>query len=273
MKEELTKEKLIEYDFPKDFIERLMTWKDYSGTCANDHGYFYASNIDGKIYSGVDVERKKPNIVKITNLNDNEILEYFNIRLEQHLSKSNTGVLYNEHEERECFIDTEIKKTEVEIKNKEDFQADLKACPDDQTRRIKMRANSYNNEKCRADINRLNSYIRWLKKQHDNTIPPSTGKAKKIFQIWNDMPNLKDGYVNIFNGMSETDFINMLNTKDFSKVLKKRNTNRIAYTIYKLSEIMGSDWGEIAAKSINLSLSNCQKRTSFNEKDTLCRKI
>ena len=42
-----------------------------------------------------------------------------------------------------------------------------------------MRANSYNNEKWIADINRLNSYIRWLKKQHDNTIPPSTGKGKK----------------------------------------------------------------------------------------------
>ncbi|HVA97386.1 MAG TPA: hypothetical protein VNG53_00710 [Bacteroidia bacterium] len=59
MIEDLTKEKLIEYGFDEENIERLFTWENYGCNLMNDRGYFFASNIEKKIYSGIEGKEKQ----------------------------------------------------------------------------------------------------------------------------------------------------------------------------------------------------------------------
>jgi len=58
MIEKLTKAKLIEYGFDKTSIERLLKWNNYECLLGNGRGYFFASNIEGKIYSGKEGREK-----------------------------------------------------------------------------------------------------------------------------------------------------------------------------------------------------------------------
>lgn len=58
MIEPLTKAKLKQYGFDKQSIERLTTWKDYECEIINDRGYFFASNKEHKIYSGIEGKQK-----------------------------------------------------------------------------------------------------------------------------------------------------------------------------------------------------------------------
>ena len=56
--EELTKEKLAYYGFDHLQIERLFTWKDHETALINNRGYFWASNKEMKIYSGIAGKEK-----------------------------------------------------------------------------------------------------------------------------------------------------------------------------------------------------------------------
>ena len=56
--EDLTKEKLEEYGFDAENINRLFTWEKYECFLQNNRGYFWASNIEKKIYSGVEGREK-----------------------------------------------------------------------------------------------------------------------------------------------------------------------------------------------------------------------
>jgi len=56
--EELTEEKLEQYGFDKEMIERLFTWEKYECQLMNNMGYFWASNIEKKIYSGIAGKEK-----------------------------------------------------------------------------------------------------------------------------------------------------------------------------------------------------------------------
>ena len=56
---ELTEENLIKCDFDREIIERLLTWDNYSPqTTQNNLGTFFASNIENKIYMGIEAHRK-----------------------------------------------------------------------------------------------------------------------------------------------------------------------------------------------------------------------
>jgi hypothetical protein len=55
---ELTEENLIKYDFNSDVIERFLTWDNYEQTTQNNLGTFFASNIENKIYTGIEAHRK-----------------------------------------------------------------------------------------------------------------------------------------------------------------------------------------------------------------------
>ncbi len=56
MIEELTENKLTEYEFDDNSIDRLLHWNNYECVVVNNRGYFWASNIEKKIYSGSDGE-------------------------------------------------------------------------------------------------------------------------------------------------------------------------------------------------------------------------
>ena len=57
--EDLTKEKLEGYGFDKESIDRLFTWENYECTLINNRGYFWASNKENKIYSGIAGKEKQ----------------------------------------------------------------------------------------------------------------------------------------------------------------------------------------------------------------------
>ena len=49
--EKLTKEKLIKYGFDSEQIVKLLEWDNYEMQLFNNEGYFFASNIENKIYT------------------------------------------------------------------------------------------------------------------------------------------------------------------------------------------------------------------------------
>lgn len=59
MIEDLTEEKLLLYEFPQEQIEKLLTWKNHSCSLSNNRGQFWASNVEGKIYSGNEAKEKQ----------------------------------------------------------------------------------------------------------------------------------------------------------------------------------------------------------------------
>lgn len=59
MIEKLTTQKLKKYGFDSESINRLTTWKKYECYLVNNRGYFVASNIEGKIYSGKEGKEKQ----------------------------------------------------------------------------------------------------------------------------------------------------------------------------------------------------------------------
>lgn len=86
--------------------------------------------------------------------------------------------------------------------------------------------------------------------------------AKKVFDRWNEV---EDG---ILRGISQDDFFEMINNRDFSK-LNNRNSNAVKYTIYLLSRIYGDEWGNNTAKSFKkgFNLSQCKSATNFPQFD------
>lgn len=94
-------------------------------------------------------------------------------------------------------------------------------------------------------------------------------KALKNYQFWQANDKKKQGYVNIFEGISEREFFEMINHADFSKINKKRISQRVKRNIAILSRLLGNEWGEEAAKKINDTLFNCKKMTGFPEWDDL----
>jgi hypothetical protein len=72
--------------------------------------------------------------------------------------------------------------------------------------------------------------------------------------------------VNIFEGISGADFLNMVRKADFSPTLNKKGiTQRVRKNITILQRVLGHEWAERAAKSINTTIDECYKRNDFNE--------
>ena len=73
---------------------------------------------------------------------------------------------------------------------------------------------------------------------------------------------------NVFE-IDENQFRILIENADFSEVCNKKKAP-IAYTIYILSKLMGSDWYEESAKSINLSKTRCSGANVEGWAKTLC---
>lgn len=123
MIENLTVEKLNEYGFNKDQIERLLTWEDYETSFHNlPKGIYWASNVEQKIYSGTDAERKiyfKKTYEAYPN-NPDLIQEYFELKKSRYLKDQKTkgGKLFNEKAAIERFIQNEIVLAENTIERR-----------------------------------------------------------------------------------------------------------------------------------------------------------
>lgn len=96
----------------------------------------------------------------------------------------------------------------------------------------------------------------------------------KNYTCWREIVETKNsyqyGYKNIFDGVEENTFFEMIDNADFSQLLNKKGiSQRVRYNIYLLSRILGNDWGEKAAQKLNTNLRECGKFTSFPEFDEL----
>lgn len=106
------------------------------------------------------------------------------------------------------------------------------------------------------------------KPTHDKTIKYNPSDVLENYQFWNDQPN-RQGRRNIFDGVSEAEFLRMIDQADFSPILKKGLKGRVKFNIYALSKIMGDKWGESSAKSIKSTLRECSGNTNFEEYEEL----
>ena len=119
--EPLTTDKLIEYDFGTDNIERLKNWDNYETPCFNSKGYYWASNIEHKIYSGKEAVKK----VCFKDLNHPSfpvnsldlVPEYYNLILSKYIKEQRelAGIIFDLQATKERFRQSEISKIKNSI--------------------------------------------------------------------------------------------------------------------------------------------------------------
>lgn len=74
---------------------------------------------------------------------------------------------------------------------------------------------------------------------------------------------------NIFQNITKEEFLQMIMDMDFTKIYTRGKQGRVQYNIYILTRIMGTDWGNAAAKKIGTTYEQCRKAGSFSEHDNL----
>lgn len=95
-------------------------------------------------------------------------------------------------------------------------------------------------------------------------------KVLNNYSFWVNLEcDSKNGYKNIFRGISESDFISMINQANFSRINTSGITQRIKYNIFVLSRLLGKEWGETAAGNLGTNLRECGKMSSFAEFDEI----
>ena len=89
-------------------------------------------------------------------------------------------------------------------------------------------------------------------------------KLLKDYEFWSNLRD--DYYVNIFDGISEADYLHMVRYANFGKLLQKTGiSQRVKKNIVVLQKVLGKGWAEQAAINIGTKLGECQKRSEFPE--------
>jgi hypothetical protein len=120
MIEKLTIEKLQEYNFETDIIDRLLSSDNYEQFTFNNNGYFFASNIEQKIYSDKEALRKyyfKENEISFPYHDLDLIPEFYKLSLKKHLieQKIYLKTIFNKQTEIKEFKQLEIDKCKATI--------------------------------------------------------------------------------------------------------------------------------------------------------------
>jgi len=94
------------------------------------------------------------------------------------------------------------------------------------------------------------------------------------YKFWDETKNKyknNPAYINIFDGLSQHQFLEMISNADFSELLNKSSIKqRIGYNVVVLSKIIGNkEWTEQAIKKLNNTIRNLQKNTRFAEYEAL----
>lgn len=122
MIEKLTAEKLEEYGFNKDKADKITfpEWEMLLGI--NDKDFYFASNIEDKIYSGIDYDRRecfkdKSNVI-FPIRNSDLFMEYYELQLDAYLIKQKkiAGKFFSLEDECKDFKKIEIARTRELIK-------------------------------------------------------------------------------------------------------------------------------------------------------------
>lgn len=91
-------------------------------------------------------------------------------------------------------------------------------------------------------------------------------KALENYVFWNGVNTNTHGHENIFEGVSEQQFKNMVGNADFTAISNKKNiSQRVKFNIHVLARLMKKEWGEDAAGKIKTTLRDCGKKTNFDE--------
>jgi hypothetical protein len=126
MIEKLTELKMVEYDFGNEQIEKLLNWDNYEINIQNSKGFFFASNIEGKIYTGKEAIKKvrfKDKQNAFFPFEDLSLVpDYFELIEAAYIEeqKKVAGSIFNEQATKEKFRLKEIDKTISLIKGKND---------------------------------------------------------------------------------------------------------------------------------------------------------
>jgi hypothetical protein len=187
MIEKLTELKMVEYDFDKEQIEKLLNWDNYEINIQNSKGFFFASNIENKIYSGIDAARKvyfKDTYIGFPITHTELIIEYYKLSLNNFLKaqKQLLGSIYKEQNEKQNFKFIEIERVENCIQYKTPL------------------AERFNG----GHLNHLNiykGYLSWLINLNEDVL---TGEIKPK----NEVEKFLTEYKSEFN--NETDFNNVV---------------------------------------------------------------
>jgi len=107
----------------------------------------------------------------------------------------------------------------------------------------------------------------------DNDVAKFTKEQERSilqnYQFWNNQNDKMRGQKNIFNNVSQFDFLKMVCDANFSTLNKKGISQRVQYNILVLSRLLGNEWGKRAAEKLGKTLDECGKRTEFGEWETL----
>jgi len=221
MIEELTKEKLKECGFKEDDIERLMNWDSYELKLVTDNGYFFASNIEQKIYSGKDGFFKNNDSHSFPFHDISLMGEHFNRKRAAYFDKQKELMkeFFIEDAEKEQFKQDEIKHTKesLEFGKNKDYKKDNNQKLEGYLKWL----DSYKDEKKSSKVKTINSYT-WI------------GKPQNKNQLYKD---LKGGYIN--KETSYKDFENIFNgidTEFITKVKWQKMPTDLLYFLYKMMD-------------------------------------
>jgi hypothetical protein len=232
MIETLTDQKMAEYDFDKEHIERLINWDNREIEIQNSKGFFFASNIENKIYSGIDAARKvyfKETYIRFPITHTELIIDYYKLSLNNFLKaqKKLLGAIYNEQNEKQNFKVIQVEKTKDLINNKEPITKIFKG----------------------EILNHLNiykGYLSWLNNLNEDVL---TGEIKPK----NEVEKFLTEYKSEFN--NETDFNNVVIA--ISRFLKDEKINFQTPVfvkngnIKKIAFAMGEIWRSNENKKAN----------------------
>jgi len=95
-------------------------------------------------------------------------------------------------------------------------------------------------------------------------------KILELYNFWVNVENEKKGYINLFDGYGDNQYLTMVRTANFQELANKpKCKNRLKYTIYIISDMLNDKtWGAVAAKSIGTNYNNCSQQSNFNERES-----
>lgn len=165
MIEDLTNEKLKEYGWKDETIERFKTWEQYNAFIVTGIECYYATNIENKIYSGLDAWRiyffGNGTNVSFPIYDLNLIDEYYQLKRDAFLKeqKALAGKAFIEKAVKERFKQIEIEDTKNTIEALKAKPKGLKKYTD-------------------ISINKYTAYLEWLNEYGDK--PPQKEKNEPI---------------------------------------------------------------------------------------------
>jgi len=93
-------------------------------------------------------------------------------------------------------------------------------------------------------------------------------KALEVYVFWEETKSKhrnSDAHKNIFENVSQLKYLDMVRDADFSELLNTGINQRIRYTVFVLSTILGEEWKNKAMEKLGTTVEKIKKHTGFAE--------